>query len=124
MEKKTLINWFEIPAVDFERAVKFYSVFLGYKLEVCDWGEEKMAFFPENECNIGGAVSWAKDFNPSEDGVVIYFNAGTKLDEMLSNLENLGGSIIRGKTKIEAEGRGHFALIKDSEGNRIGLYEA
>lgn len=33
-----------------------------------------------------------------------------------------GGSAVRPKTKIEAEGRGWFALFTDSEGDRMGLY--
>ena len=29
---------------------------------------------------------------------------------------------ITGKTKIEAEGRGYFAIFIDCEGNKVGLY--
>jgi len=112
------IKWFEIPAADFPRAVKFYNNLLDITVKECDMGEEKMAFFPHED----GAISFAPDFNPSENGVLIYFDADGKLDNMLKKTVELGGSIIRDKCKIDAEGKGWFALVSDSEGNRIGFY--
>ncbi len=41
---------------------------------------------------------------------------------MTTAITRNGGKIIIPKTKIEAEGRGWFAVFADSEGNRIGLY--
>lgn len=120
---KKLLNFFEIPAKDFQRAVNFYEELLGIELKACDCGKEKMAFFPEKEFNIHGAISFAKDFNPSKDGSLIYFNTNLKLDLLLQKLKNMGGDILKEKTKIEVEGGGYFALVLDSEGNRIGLYE-
>jgi predicted enzyme related to lactoylglutathione lyase len=55
------VKWFEIPAADFDRAVRFYSELLDVELTACDSGDEKMAFFPEA---VGGSISWAKDFTP------------------------------------------------------------
>jgi uncharacterized protein len=34
----------------------------------------------------------------------------------------VSGKIHTPKTKIEAEGKGFFAIIIDSEGNKIGFY--
>ena len=116
MEK--LISWVEIPATDFERAVNFYNSILDLKLKPHDFGTEKMAFLPNDE----GAISYAPDFNPSKDGVLVSLNAGNKLDEVLINITEHGGKVVKPKTKIEAEGRGYFALFIDSEGNRLGLY--
>lgn len=121
---KKLVNWFEIPASDFQRAVNFYENLLGYKLKICNYETEKMAFFPENEFVVSGMISEANGFNPSSDGVVIYFEATDIIDELLSKTKTLGGEILIDKCKIEAEGRGHFALLKDSEGNRIGFYSS
>ena len=39
---KNLIAWVEIPAVDFERAVKFYNTILNIKLDPMDFGTEKL----------------------------------------------------------------------------------
>ena len=118
MEKK-LVAWVEIPATDFERAVDFYSKVFHIQFEVLDCGQEKMACFPNGE----GAISKAPDFNPSKDGVLVSFNAGHDLNVVLDNVQKAGGSIVQAKTKIEAEGRGYFAIIIDCEGNKIGLYQ-
>jgi len=119
---KNLVAFFEIPADDFERAVKFYEVILGVELDaVCDCGTEKMAFFPEENGQCPGAISWANDFRPSKDGVLIHFQVENMEAAMIA-IEKNGGKITRPKTKIEAEGRGYFALFTDSEGNRVGLY--
>ena len=115
---KKLITWVEIPATDLERAVKFYNAVFSLELEIADFGEEKMACLPNGE----GAISQAPDFKPSRDGVVINFNVGEDMDGSIERIQANKGTILTGKTKIEAEGMGYFALFTDSEGNRIGLY--
>jgi len=69
---KNLVAFFEIPAANFDRAVKFYETVLNIKLSVMDCEAEKMAFFPEENEKCPGSISWAKDFNPSKDGVLVF----------------------------------------------------
>ena len=118
---KNLIAFFEIPATDFERAVKFYESVLNVQLYAMDCDDEKMAFFPEEDGQCPGAISWSKDFYPSKDGVLINLQV-ENMEKSIEAIEKNGGSLTRPKTKIEAEGRGYFALFIDSEGNRVGLY--
>ena len=115
---KKLISWVEIPAEDFKRAVNFYNSILLLELQPLDFGHEKMACFPNDE----GAISYAPDFKPSKDGVLVSLNAENDLEGTIKRIEENGGEIIQPKTKIEAEGRGYFALFIDSEGNKVGLY--
>jgi predicted enzyme related to lactoylglutathione lyase len=119
---KELITFFEIPATDFHRAVLFYETILEMKLEKCDCGEEKMAFFPAPVNGPRGAISLAKGFEPSVSGVLIHFGV-EDIEAVLRRTTASGGTIHFPKTKIEAEGEGHFALIIDSEGNKVGLHE-
>lgn len=118
---KNLVAFFEIPASDFGRAVKFYETVLGCKLNVMDFQTEKMAFFPEENGHCPGAVSWTKDFNPSREGVLVSLSV-ENMEAALADIEKCGGKVTRRKTKIEAEDMGYFALFVDSEGNRVGLY--
>ncbi len=113
-----LISWVEIPATDFDRAVSFYNSAFHLNLTKMDFGSEKMAFLPNDE----GAISYAPNFNPSENGVLVSFNTPDNIDETMKRIEINGGKLIRPKTKIEAEGRAYFAICLDSEGNKIGLY--
>lgn len=120
---KNLIKLIEIPAADFVRAVKFYETVLGIELTVCDTCEtEKMAFFSDfigAEPNV--AISWAADFLPSKNGVLVSLNVDN-MEQTLERINANGGKTIRPKTKIEADSMGYFALFSDSEGNTIGLY--
>lgn len=113
-----LISWVEIPTVDFERAVKFYNSVLKIDMHVIDCGIEKMACFPNGE----GAISFAPDFDPSKDGVLVSFNLSNDLDGAIDRIKENKGTIVKPKTKIEADGRGYFALFIDCEGNKVGLY--
>ncbi len=117
MEK--LISWVEIPTNDFDRAVKFYSSVLKTALKAEDFGTEKMAIFPTGE----GAVIYEPNYKPSENGVIVSLHVVDNIDSTLERIEASGGKVLKHKTKIEAEGKGYFAVFLDSEGNRLGLYE-
>jgi predicted enzyme related to lactoylglutathione lyase len=118
---KTTINWFEIPAKNFENAVKFYENLLSTKIEVVEGDGEKMGFFPQETLGIKGAISQAPDFNPSPNGVLINFHYEGDLSEMLKKVEELGGETQIQKTKIDGEDHGYFATFIDCEGNRLGI---
>jgi uncharacterized protein len=109
-----LISWVEIPTVDFKRAVDFYSKILKKKFKIYEDEKEKMACFPTGE----GALSWTEGFKPSSDGVLVSLNTEDDLDGTIRRVNENGGKIVRPKTKIEAEGRGCFALFIDSEGKK------
>lgn len=115
---KKLISWVEIPATNIERATGFYNRVLKLDLEIMDFGKEKMACFPEGE----GAIVHAPDINPSENGVLVSFEVEDDLEQTLKVVADNGGKIVKPKTKVEAEGKGYFALFVDTEGNKLGLY--
>lgn len=119
---KTIVAFFEIPAVDFNRAVGFYETLFGIKLAALDCGNEKMAFFPEEDKLCPGAISWAeKSFLPSGNGVLVSLNV-ENMEQSIATIEKNGGRILIPKTKIEADNRGYFSVFIDCEGNRVGLY--
>lgn len=115
-----MITWFEIPATDIDRAIAFYSKLFQIDLVKMDCGTEQMAFFPE-DFPLGGMISKADKFNPSRDGIILYFDGGENMEEKLKIAADLGGEIVRPKTKIDND-NGYFSLVLDSEGNRIGFY--
>ena len=113
-----LISWVEIPSIDFDRAVNFYNAVFKLNLLKEDFGKEKMACFPNNE----GAISYAPNFNPSENGTMVSFTVPDSIDATTQRIKDKGGKILQSKTKIEAEGRDFFAICTDTEGNKIGIY--
>jgi len=115
-----LIAWVEIPTADFERAVKFYGSVFKLELTPIDCGNgEKMACFPTGE----GAIVYSQYAKPSENGAVVSFTVPDSIEAAISRIKKENGKVILEKTKIEAEGRGYFAVCTDSENNKIGLYE-
>ena len=119
---KSAINWFEIPASDFDRAVQFYSDIYDFKMPVRDMGQIKMGFFQhEQGAGIGGSVVSGDGYVPSIDGTKIYLNGGADLNKVLDRVEGAGGKVVMAKTEIAPE-IGYFAIIDDTEGNRIYLH--
>jgi predicted enzyme related to lactoylglutathione lyase len=115
-----LVAWVEIPTADFERAVKFYSSVFKLDLMPIDCGDgEKMACVPTGE----GAIIYSSAFKPSENGAIVSFVVPDTIEAAILRIEQAKGKVIIPKTKIEAEGKGYFAVCTDSENNRIGLYE-
>ena len=114
------INWFEIPATNIERAVKFYSQILGTELRRDEFMGVPHGFFPADQQGAGGAIVQRADYQPSDKGVVIYLNAGRDLDGVLSRIESAGGKVLLPKTDIGNPG--HIAILRDTEGNTVGLH--
>ncbi len=121
-----VINWFEIPAKDFDRACNFYEKVLGgtvQKIEPSDEIPYQMAFLPgydQNSGEVGGAVVTGEGYEPSTTGSVIYLNGGDDLAVPLGRVENAGGKVIVPKTAIGENG--FFAQFTDSEGNRVAFH--
>lgn len=115
------INWFEIPARNFDEAKSFYGKILNTELHVENIMGIQMAMLPYSEDGVGGAICTGEGYAPTTDGTLPYLNGGNDLQDILSRVESAGGQIIMPKTKISDE-VGHVAVFHDTEGNRIGLH--
>ena len=121
-ELKSAINWFEIPTIDFDRAVNFYSEIYAFAMPTRDMGHIKMGFFQHKQGEgTGGAIVSGDAFAPCKDGAKLYLNGGTNLSVVLDRVTDAGGAVVQGKTEI-GPGIGYFAIIDDTEGNQIYLH--
>lgn len=118
---QNMINWFEIPAVNFDRAVKFYSTILGVEITSHEFMGTQMGFLPSDGENVSGAIVKGDDYTPAKDGLKVYLNGGKDLTKVLDRVEGAGGIILVPKTKISDE-MGYFAMFKDSESNMMALH--
>lgn len=118
---QNLINWFEIPATNFNRAVSFYKAILDLKIEEAEMFGSKMGFFPTDGKNVSGAIVQGEDYKPSTDGVVVYLNGGNDLQDILTKVENNNGQVIVPKTQISPE-MGYFGMFIDTEGNKMAVH--
>jgi len=110
--------WFELPADNFDRAVRFYEAIFGLSLTRAQFGGETLAVFPYERPNISGAI--VERPGQSGSGPIVYLNADGRLDAMLAAVTANGGSVLVGTTDLGDTGT--FALIRDTEGNRVGLH--
>lgn len=118
---KNSINWFEIPATDFERAKAFYGKLLGAEIQVMPHPEMKYGILPGDMQNgVTGGLVQGPGFEPSDKGPLIYLNGGDDLSGPLSRVEEAGGKIVLPKTSIGPNG--YMAHFIDTEGNKIALH--
>jgi predicted enzyme related to lactoylglutathione lyase len=124
MELGNALNWFEIPVTDFDRAKKFYEVIFNYQMPENTMGPARMGFFlhDTNAGKVGGAIVHNPSFySPSDNGSLIYLNCQPDLQVVLDKVTDAGGTVLTNKTEV-APGLGYWALIKDTEGNRVALH--
>jgi uncharacterized protein len=119
--KKT-ISWFEIPAIDLNRATAFYEQILATTLNRGDMGPTSLAVFPyDREHSTGGTLITGPGFKPSTEGAVVYLNANPSLDAVLARVLPAGGKVVLPRTELPP-GMGAFAHFVDTEGNRVGIH--
>jgi uncharacterized protein len=118
------LNWFEIPAVDIERAQAFYETIFDIKMErMPEMMGMKMAGFPADMGNgkAGGGLAQSPMHKPSMDGSVIYLNANPEIQKVIDRIEKANGKVLMPKTQISPE-IGYMAFFADTEGNKVGLH--
>jgi predicted enzyme related to lactoylglutathione lyase len=116
------LSWFEIPVRDLERAEAFYRAVCDQPLRRETIGEAELAVFPKSEDGVGGCLfRHPQGPAPTQEGTVVYLNAGPSLDAALARVEEAGGRIVLPRTELP-EGMGCFAHFVDCEGNRVGLH--
>ena len=118
---KNLISIVEIPTSNFSRAVAFYNAILDMQIEEIDMGGVKMGLFPNEGEGIFVHLIQGTEYKPAADGVIVYFNGGTDLQNVVTKIEANGGETVVPKTEIGPE-MGYYAMFIDTEGNKLGLH--
>ncbi len=115
------VSWFEIPVTDMPRARAFYEHVLNVTLQPLTLGPLEISLFPMRPGTPGaaGALMKGEAFQPSQQGVQIYFTT-PDVDGTLQRVQERAGKIVLPKTRIGP--LGFIASFEDSEGNRIGLH--
>lgn len=116
-----LIAHVEIPVLDLDRAIGFYSsvfgIAFGRTVQVHD---STMAYFPfePGQGGASGALAQGPEYAPATTGAVVYFSVddvGATLDKAVA----LGSTVLFLASAVTQQGM--IAEISDSEGNRIAL---
>ena len=115
------IVWVDIPVLDLDRAVRFYSAVLGAEVQKQENRGRTIAVLPcADGGDVGGCLFIKDDEKPSDRGMLVYLNAQGRLDEAVSAVESSGGKVLKPKHQIGPYG--FRAVVLDSEGNRVALH--
>lgn len=116
-----IVDWFEIPSTDFDRAVGFYSTIFDQTIPTEDFVGIPHGFLSDADGLRYGAIIHDAATPPGNAGTLIYFHADN-LDHVLGRVEAAGGTIAMPKQDLGEIGK--IAVVLDTEGNRIGLHAA
>ena len=117
--------WTDIPVVNLERAIKFYSAVLGREVGRRSEGGFEYGLLPHAEQNASGCLCVAADSagvanRPSQTGPLIYLSVDGRLDAAVTAAAANGGKVLEERQQIGPHG--YRAIIVDSEGNRLALH--
>jgi predicted enzyme related to lactoylglutathione lyase len=112
--------WIDIPVIDLDRAIPFYSALLNVPVQKISEHGFEFGLLPHTENNVSGCLCVMDDRKPSQDGPLVYLNVEKRLDQAIESAKKQGVKILKGKEQIGPYG--HRAIILDTEGNAIALY--
>lgn len=113
------ICWFEISTSNPERSQAFYRGLFGWDFgqEIGDW-EYREIKPPDG--SVGGGLVKRDNLEPANGSVVLYTEVAN-LKESTERAVQLGGQLHR-EASFLSESAGSYALVKDTDGNVIGLW--
>lgn len=111
------ITHIEFPADDTERARRFYSELFGWQFSAME-GFDGYFLFNTGSAEVGGAIG--ERGRSTGERTRLYIETDS-IDAVLPRVPELGGAVVTAKTEIP--GQGWYAVVNDSEGNELGLYE-
>jgi len=116
----TNLAWFDVPVHDLERAIRFYSAVLGAPVAKHQTGSKPLGMLPTPDGGQMGCLVPDSPSEPSEHGVMVWFNVTGRLRAAVAAAAATGGQVRRDVHDIG--GYGFRAVVVDSEGNGIALY--
>lgn len=116
----SIVNWFEIPTANLDRAVKFYERMLGIRLKLETFHGTPQAILLGDANEGSGSLIADPRRKPTAEGTLVYLNAKKDLDGCLERAVAAGGRIVLPKTSIGDPG--HIAIVADTEGNHVALH--
>ena len=117
---KQNIIWFDVPATDIDRAIRFYAAVLGRPVKKEEFNGVPTGILPTADGGQQGCVVVVKDFKPSADGIMLYFDVNGRLKDAVAAVRANGGTV---QTDIHSIAPyGFRSEVLDSEGNCIALH--
>ena len=120
MEIKNTLCWVDIPVIDLDRAIKFYSTILAEDVQKIDEHGFVFGLLPHIHNNVSGCLALMEDRKPSQNGPLVYLNVEGRIKDAVALVLKNGGKILKDVEQIGPYG--NRAIILDTEGNALALY--
>jgi predicted enzyme related to lactoylglutathione lyase len=114
------IVWCDIPVVDLDRAVRFYSAVLGKPVNKQEYPGMSIGLLPGTDADVTGCLHKSDTDRPSDHGLLVYLNCDGRLDDAVAAVTANGGKVLQAKHAIGPHG--FRAILMDTEGNRVALH--
>lgn len=115
------IVWLDIPVLDLDRAIAFYSAVLGCTVSKEGGPGFVFGLLPHQGQEVGGCLVLADGDNaPSQTGPLVYLNVEGRMAAALLAVTSHGGHVHKPAHAIGPHG--FRAIVDDSEGNRVALH--
>jgi predicted enzyme related to lactoylglutathione lyase len=111
--------WFDIPVVDLDRSITFYSAVLAIDVGKAEFEDCTFAVLEHKDGNGGCLVPKPTEVT-HDKGILLYLNVDGRIRDAVGKTTANGGEVIQETHAIGPHG--FRALIKDSEGNRLALH--
>jgi uncharacterized protein len=111
-------NHLEIPADDPARAKRFYAELFGWEFTEMPGFDDYYLFDMGVIERSGGAIGMRGQSTGDKLRIYLVVDA---IDATVAKVPGLGGSVTTPRTEIP--GQGWYAVINDSEGTELGLFE-
>ena len=114
------VFWFEIPVLNLERAVAFYSKVFEIEFEITEIDGHPMALFPSDGDSPGcsGALAAGDSYVPSINGPRVYLEV-EDAHAALARAVALGAEVLYAPKEVNPGVV--VAEFTDSEGNRLAI---
>jgi predicted enzyme related to lactoylglutathione lyase len=110
------ITHIDIPVDDMARAVSFYGSVFGWQIAEIEGHEGYPMWQAPNEISGGGLALRDDSLKTMRSYVEV-----DSIEDVVAKATEAGGDVVMEKTPI-SEGS-WYAVISDTEGNQVGLYE-
>ena len=105
-----------VRAQSYERAKEFYTTLFGWKISTYPGFEDYPMWQAPNQISGGGLAPRSDDLKQPRSYVEV-----DSIDDTIAKAKGCGGTVVMDKTAIDETS--WFAVIRDLDGNDIGLYE-
>jgi predicted enzyme related to lactoylglutathione lyase len=120
MIEKNTFCWIDIPVLDLDRAIAFYTAILQEPVQKIDEHGFQFGLLHHTENNVSGCLTIMDDRKPSQNGPLVYLNVEGHLKNSVTAVEQSKGKVLAPIQEIGPYG--YRAIVLDTEGNAIALY--